>query len=224
MGTHLLPPRRREDKPQRREQIIDAAEIVFRRKGYAETNMGDIARQAKVSRPLLYVHFDNKQTLHFAICVRALDLLRERFEAVAAPQPTGHAKLYAIGREYVAFAHQRPAYFSALSHLESHQQTELPTEGVEREMLNAGKAVHAVTIAAIEQGQQDGSVRSDLGEPVMAALSLWSFCHGMIQVATSKPMVLANMGVSPEQFTEASLKMALRGLAPGAGPHAGAAR
>lgn len=44
----------------RREQLLEAAENVFARKGYAETTMGDIAEAAGVTRPTVYAYFSSK--------------------------------------------------------------------------------------------------------------------------------------------------------------------
>jgi len=44
-----------------RERILDAAFMLFTKRGYAATSTLDIATQAKVSKRELYAHFKNKQ-------------------------------------------------------------------------------------------------------------------------------------------------------------------
>ena len=55
------------DKTDRGKLIIDAALKVFSRKGYADTRMADIAREADMSYGLVYHYFENKETLFDAI-------------------------------------------------------------------------------------------------------------------------------------------------------------
>lgn len=63
---------------QRRAQLIDVALDVFANHGFAQTTMEEIARQAAVSKPVLYQHFDNKQDLYFTLLDLQYETLRER--------------------------------------------------------------------------------------------------------------------------------------------------
>lgn len=53
------------------ESILDAAFEQFRAYGYRRTSMEDIAREAGVSRPALYLHFRNKEEI-FVCCSERL--------------------------------------------------------------------------------------------------------------------------------------------------------
>lgn len=55
------------DKNDRGKIIIDAALKVFSRKGYADTRMADIAKEANMSYGLIYHYFENKEKLFDAI-------------------------------------------------------------------------------------------------------------------------------------------------------------
>lgn len=55
------------DRTDRGKIIVDAALKVFSRKGYADTRMADIAREAEMSYGLVYHYFENKETLFDAI-------------------------------------------------------------------------------------------------------------------------------------------------------------
>lgn len=54
----------------RHEAILDAAEEVLVRGGYAEASVGEVARQAGVSDGLIYRYFDSKQALRDAVLAR----------------------------------------------------------------------------------------------------------------------------------------------------------
>ncbi|HEX4454180.1 MAG TPA: helix-turn-helix domain-containing protein [Kofleriaceae bacterium] len=52
---------------QRRREILDAAQTCFLRFGYGKTSLDDIAQTAKLSRPLLYRKFANKEAIFAAL-------------------------------------------------------------------------------------------------------------------------------------------------------------
>lgn len=111
--------RRQEEKDRRRIEIVTAAEAMYLELGWDAVTMDSVARRARLSRALVYVYFKDKRDLHFAIVLRALDILRERFEAAVGQVRTGIEKIEAIGRAYLAFAQEYPHYFDACARLEA---------------------------------------------------------------------------------------------------------
>lgn len=59
--------------PQKREQIMEGAGRVFSTLGFDAASMGDVAREAKVSKATLYVYFEDKEHLFSAICAGRRD-------------------------------------------------------------------------------------------------------------------------------------------------------
>ena len=111
--------RREEEKERRREEILDAAELVFSEKGFDAATMDQVARKARVSRALVYVYFKDKAALHLAICLRGLRILREMFEAARNQHATGDNQIRAIGQAYMQFSEEYPTHFAAMSRFEA---------------------------------------------------------------------------------------------------------
>src|SRR3546814_16695894 len=103
--------------------------------------MDDVARKARVSRALVYLYFKNKIELQFAICLRALNLLREQLAAAAETPPRGDDKIAAIGAAYMRFAEQHPLSFATLSRFEAHQPETVAPGYSERAGIDSGPAV-----------------------------------------------------------------------------------
>ena len=55
------------EDPRKRRQILEGARRLFLSKGFDAASMGDIAREAGVSKGTLYVYFDNKEVLFTAL-------------------------------------------------------------------------------------------------------------------------------------------------------------
>jgi len=69
---------RRLPRAERREQILVAANRAFARAGFADTSLDDVAREAGVTRVILYRHFDTKADLYRALLDRACTRLAEK--------------------------------------------------------------------------------------------------------------------------------------------------
>ena len=54
---------RRKQRPQRREQILEAAVALFHERGYEATGIDEIGEAAEISGPAVYRHFRNKEEI-----------------------------------------------------------------------------------------------------------------------------------------------------------------
>ncbi|HEU0226022.1 MAG TPA: helix-turn-helix domain-containing protein [Steroidobacteraceae bacterium] len=197
--------RREEEKERRRAEIVDAAEELYAELGWDAVTMENVAKTARLSRALIYVYFRDKSDLLHAITERALLELRERFVAAAARHPLGLDKVQAIGRAYVLFQQEKPYRFDACSRFHAHQSAnEEPTEAA---CAAAGDAVIAVIVQALIEGQADGSIRRDLGNPAQVCVMLWAFTHGLIQIGNNKKQEIARLGIEVSQLMEGSFAM-----------------
>ncbi|MGB8327993.1 MAG: TetR/AcrR family transcriptional regulator [Steroidobacteraceae bacterium] len=206
--------RRLEEKDRRRAEIIDAAEAVAAAVGIDAMTMDLVARQARLSRALLYVYFEDKGDLLFALIERALERLQERFEEAARQHALGIDQIEAMGRTYVAFSQEFPVHFEALALFESQASDGLEAVANESACLMRGDAVHRAMVASIHAGIADGSIRQDVEPADLVAVTLWGFMHGVIQLASTKANVMAHRGVTMEQLVNTALAMARRSLAP----------
>uniref|UniRef100_A0A6J5ZUZ0 Unannotated protein n=1 Tax=freshwater metagenome TaxID=449393 RepID=A0A6J5ZUZ0_9ZZZZ len=87
------PPRRRMTAPQRRDEILDAAAVIFARSGYDGCSLEQIAGEAGVSKALIYEHFDSKRELHGELLGRNANEIFSRLEACAESGATGEERL-----------------------------------------------------------------------------------------------------------------------------------
>ena len=194
--------RRAEEKDRRRTEIVEAAIEVYREVGWDAVTIDQVAKRARLSRALVYVYFKDKEELHASIVLRAFELLASRFAEAASRCRLGIDKLDSIARAYVAFANEMPHFFDACARFEAcAPPAENPTSPFVA-CFEAGTRVHDNVIAAILVGQDDGTVRKDLGDPRVSSIVLWGCCHGLIQIAMNKAHVLAHQGISVPQLID----------------------
>ena len=129
-----------------------------------------------------------------------------RFEEASERARLGIDKVEAIGRAYLAFAHELPHFFDACARFEACTPSG-DVSSPSMQCLEAGDRVHEHVVAAILQGQKDGSIRTDLGDPMIASIALWGFSHGLLQIAMNKAQVLAHQGIAVPKLVEQSIAM-----------------
>src|SRR6202162_6346227 len=160
--------RREEEKERRRAEILDAAETLYAKKGWDALTVDQVARSARLSRALVYVYFRDKEELLFAIGERAMGLLRDRFIDAAAGHAPGMDKVEAIGRAYMGYAYEFPHYFDFCSRFQAHSVAVDPGSH-EGACQVAGDEAIGVVGRAIESGMRDGSIRANVGAPLLLA-------------------------------------------------------
>lgn len=70
--------KRRMRAPERRRQLLEVARKVFGRRGYHTVTMDSVAKEAGVTKPILYDHFPSKRELYLALLESDLANLQKR--------------------------------------------------------------------------------------------------------------------------------------------------
>ncbi len=95
MSTSRMP------RAQRRTQLLELATSVFTQKGFQATSMDDIAAAAGVTKPVLYQHFDSKETLYVEVIdITARSLLEGVREIEAVESDTAGRVRHGLERFY----------------------------------------------------------------------------------------------------------------------------
>src|SRR3954469_2480011 len=202
--------RRLEEKGRRRTEIVDAAEAAGREVGLDALTMDDVARRARLSRALLYVYFQDRSDLMFGLAERAMGMLHARFVEAAERHRSGLEQVSAMGRAYVAFSQEFPVLFDALARCELQSPDPAESSPTEQACALGGDRLNATLVTSIESGVRDGSIRGDVGSPLLMSVTLWGFMHGIIQLTTTKAHALAHHGVTPKMLVDHAINMLTR--------------
>ena len=200
--------RQREEKEQRRQSIIDAAERALRDKDVEALTMSDVASQARLSRSLMYVYFEDLDDIVLAVTLRGLQGLHDGFVEAAAAHEIGLKKIRAIGQAYVRFAREEPVYFDLVARFEARATDPEDAASYEAQCLAASDRVMQSMTDAIRAGIEDGSIRPSL-DPMQTAITLWGYTHGLIQLAAHKGGMFAHRhDIEADELVENGLDFA----------------
>jgi AcrR family transcriptional regulator len=93
-------PTRRERQEQTRELLLDAAAMVFARRGYHEASVEEIASEAGFSTGAVYSNFSGKEELFLALADREVEKQVAEIRAVAEGVEAGAEAATEAGRQF----------------------------------------------------------------------------------------------------------------------------
>tara|TARA_R100001377_G_scaffold84872_1_gene69455 strand:+ start:189 stop:827 length:639 start_codon:yes stop_codon:yes gene_type:complete len=178
--------RRDKEKQIRRESILDAAESIFFSKGFANSSMGEIAKQAQLSRALLYVYFKDKAAIMRGVMLRAALTLEEYFSRALQAGTNGSKQIDGIGHAYYAFSKEQTNYFNVLMQLTTFPESKADNSQVE-EIFDCRERITALMEEALRNGVQDGSLNAaHLQDTSQTAYFLQGALHGVIMATRTR--------------------------------------
>ena len=167
---------------ERKQQLLDAAARLFADRGYAETRIVDICREAGVAKGLFYWYFDTKEAV-FRDLADDLRLRLRRAQAAAMdPQADALVRIRQGSEASVRFMTDHARSFSLMA-----------VENVDRQFVDdirRGTEVHADdTARLVRQGIDAGLIRDEdprlLAYAVLTTVGWFSHFHhtGRLDVA-----------------------------------------
>jgi len=185
--------------------ILDAAEALFARQGFAATTIKAIGREAGLNSALLYYYFPDKERLYHAVLERRLGTAnRELGQRLTAGLPPLEA-LEQLLQGYARLMHDAPNLPRLLAReLADHQAAHaLP---MIREL---GAGLFQRICDVIRAGQGAGSIRTDL-DPRFTAISLVSQMAWFFVAQPAVSRMLGYEGVVPPATVKAYVEHAAR--------------
>jgi AcrR family transcriptional regulator len=200
-----------------REALMRAAMELIAEKGPAGFTFAEAARWAGVSPAAPYRHFRDRDELLASVAQRGF----ENFEAALVNAwddgaPDAFAAFERLGKAYLAFARDEPAYYSAMF------ESGLPLDA-NPELRAASERSFAVLRAASER--LIAKLPAEGRPPaLMMALHVWALSHGIASLFGRGDAARRSLPMSPEELMEAGVLVYLRGLGfpdPGTGDPSG---
>jgi AcrR family transcriptional regulator len=188
-----------------RARIMDTAEALFRRLGYAKTAVADIAAELKMSPANVYRFFASKNAIIEAICQRCLGELEDTAWAVARSRGSAAERLERLVLEILAYHRE--------NHLTEQRVNDMVLAAIELSWgaIRAHKehmrmVFEAVLREGIERGEFERVDPRETSRLMM--ISLVNFCHPVLVA-----QYLQDQG-DLETDARATIRFLLRGITP----------
>jgi AcrR family transcriptional regulator len=189
-----------------KEALLQAALDLIGQKGAAGFTFADAARMAGVSPAAPYRHFRDRDELLSSIAQRGF----EQFEQALGGawddgRPDTMTAFERVGKAYLAFAREEPAYYSAMF------ESGVPSDA-NPQLLTAGERAFGIIRAAAERLAALVPPGTPRPPAMMMALHFWSMSHGIASLFSRGDAARRKLPMTPEELLEAEVLIYLRGL------------
>lgn len=172
--------RRDQEKQDVRQAILDAAAELFREHGYERFSLRQVAERIGYSPTTIYLYFADKDDLLFTVADVGFTRFGEQLVAAATQATDPAERLAAMGRAYIDFGIQNPAYYQ-LMFMQRGDFLMANREGECTPRIDSFGALQQAVRDAISAG----AMRS--GDAAPNADALWALVHGIVAMAITMP-------------------------------------
>jgi len=188
--------RKERDKQKIRDLILHTAADLFLEMGFDKTSIRNIADAIEYSPGTIYLYFKDKNELFYAISEEGFRLFYQYFQEVLNVKDP-MAQLKALGRAYVRFALENPAYYDLMFMMVAPMQVEQTQHG----WLH-GENSHRILVDIVAACQEQGYFKGQ--DLQTTAFWIWATVHGIVSLKIS-----CRMKMYPEQDHEQLIQDAL---------------
>ena len=103
--------KRRMRGPERRAQLLSVARHVFGRSGFHSVSMDEVAKEAGVTKPILYDHFNSKEELYIALLDADASSLEERVRSALQARTGNRDRIERSFQAYFDFVDEHAGGF-----------------------------------------------------------------------------------------------------------------
>lgn len=158
-------------KNMNKSEIIDAAEKLFFSKGYSNSTMDEIAKEAGFTKRTLYSYFTSKEEMYEKIVERGYIILNKLFLEVLNKKKNSSEifKIRALGYSFLEFEAENRGYFKAIFESE---YSYVGSEELEQTIIE-------LLQNCIREGIRKGEIIDTVDEASIS-LILWSTLMGFV--------------------------------------------
>jgi AcrR family transcriptional regulator len=181
--------RKEKEKLIRRNDIINAAEIIFAAKGFEYATMDDIAKEAGFTKKTLYSYFNSKEELYYEIMLRGFKTLNSICDEALFKEfdKSECEKIKTLGRTFIDFSYKYPGYFKAIMDYKNKEQDfkKDSKNTIIEQCYEAGEHSLDILKECIVKGIETGEF-SGKNNPVIVCITLWSYILGFVGLVNNK--------------------------------------
>jgi AcrR family transcriptional regulator len=205
--------RRQREREQRRQAILIAARHLFVAKGVAATTMDDVAQACQLAKGTLYLYFNTKDEIAFALLLQATDDLLAALRDSLDTSAPAVDQLERLALTYYRFFQAQPESFRYMFIVPHESYAGQVSEELLERWAASGRAALRLVAGLLERAAAEGDLSVE--DPWSTAVALWSTITGVIVIPSQQVRRPFVGDVHVERLVVQTVRWLLRGLSPG---------
>jgi AcrR family transcriptional regulator len=191
--------RKEREKIEKKLLILETAKEVFIEEGFEKASIRAIAERIEYSPATIYLYYKDKNELFFAVHELGFDKLLEEMESAIEGITDPYEELRRRGYAYMKFAFENPEMYDLMFILNAPMDTLK-----EEENWNSGHRCFMLLCETLQRGIDANQLK--FKDVEVAAMSIWSFMHGMVSLRIRNRFKKFNDQSDIQQLMTASLE------------------
>lgn len=199
--------RKEKEKEFKQNLITDAARKLFIEKGFDETTMDDIAREAGFAKGTVYLYFKSKNELMAFIVLASYDSFFDEIEAMAArdiPAQEKMEKMTLMYREFVETTIRQYGFGNMWNNIE--HMADILTGETKANICRQNKRIFALVQQIIKEGQEQGVFNKDI-DSLYTSIAISAFTSGLDQAIFLQSDLLLELEIDINKLLDISMKL-----------------
>lgn len=202
--------RREREKKVRETEIIQAAELIFRQKGYENTSMDDIALEAQFTKRTLYQYFESKEKLLFAVLQKGMAEFQTYLTNGIDRNQTGYEMIRQTMQASYRFYREYPEFFRLMNQVGTARQRITDTGENHQAYFTTNDAMFDNMALVIKAGQADGSIAGDLDAAKSSMSLLFLMTAFFNQLAVTGKSFSTHFKMDEQDFSTYTMDLIMR--------------
>ena len=199
--------RREQEKENRRQVILDAAEAIMQANGIHGLNVDLIAHETQLAKGTIYLYFKSKEEILATLTLKARNLLFQAFKEAVSKHDSPIEQLKSVVYANYQFYQENPLLNDLVSLYEANSQL-VETADLQEASDNITRLIVEIAQKAKENGTLNPSIN-----PLHFTVILWGMTIGLHQVFKIKGKTLQeNLNVAEHELLESYIQFLDNGM------------
>jgi AcrR family transcriptional regulator len=176
-----LEDRRKREKEQRRNAILNAARKMFFEKGFRDVTVENIARKAELSKGSVYLHFSSKEEIYTQILLNDINKFNKKSFQIFEDGKSAAELVMDFAFIYVDFFLNDRELFRMMMTFMLHTGDMNLTESVNQHIIEVTNNTVTIIETILQQGIEKGEFPSDINLR-QSRNALWGLLNGIISL------------------------------------------